>query len=157
MSSPDERRETLRTADRLTAAVEGLRGDLNMRFAFLARYGRVNRRIILVTIISLVFDLALTGLFIKGELQVQHNQDLLRSQAATISELSVASIRACQGGNLIRTRELGVWEHIISITKPPANETQAERAKRLRGLMAFKGYLKHAYAPRNCATLYGKP
>lgn len=64
--------------------------------------------------------------------------------AATLTEL-------CQAGNVARAQQVGLWEYVLHISRPPPHETAAQHAQRERTVRAFTAHLHKVFAPRNCA------
>ena len=72
-----------------------------------------------------------------------------------------ASVRAaasvtqlCQLGNESRAQQVVLWEHIITISRPPPHETPAQERRRLATVRAFGAYLHEVFAPRDCRALH---
>ena len=64
--------------------------------------------------------------------------------AATVTQL-------CMSGNEFRAEQIGLWEYVIRVSKPPAHETPAAREHRLAVVAAFDAHLHQVFKPRDCA------
>ena len=76
---------------------------------------------------------------------------VLTSRAITKAGHNAASIQQlCVTSNEFRAEQIGLWEFVINLSKPPAHETPAQKQIREHGLKVFEAYLHHVFAPRVC-------
>jgi hypothetical protein len=66
-----------------------------------------------------------------------------------------SQLAACDIGNRGRAGNIQLWDHVLSISKPPPNETPAQKAERLKTVKQFKVYVHHVFKPVDCGKLYG--
>ena len=75
--------------------------------------------------------------------------------AITTSARAAASVaQLCQLGNEARAQQIILWEHILTISRPPPHETPAQERRRLATVRAFGRYLHQVFAPRDCRALH---
>jgi hypothetical protein len=149
---PPAARETMDAADRLTAALSAMTGQLeavNKRLDLAEKAARRSRRIIVGLVVSLVLDVTLTILVTVFALQA-HNASAQAS--ATVADLHATQIQACQIGNQTLAKEILLWTHLAAISTN-AQTTTAQR-KTDAQLLAF---IRQTFAPRNCARIYKLP
>jgi hypothetical protein len=148
---------TIRTAQDLTGALNGMserldgvrrdaeeraeevRRNSEERDADLLRYGRKNRRLIWLTVLSLVADVTLTVFLAVFAVQVHH--------------AAASNRNLCLSSNAARTQNLQLWTHLIDLSAaspPRPGETAAQRAAAEKELAGLKAYVGHVFAPRNC-------
>jgi hypothetical protein len=130
MSSDD----ALQTARDLTTAL----GQVDGRLRKLTTYGRLNRAIAVLAAL-----LAICVAFLSW--QVHRN-------GATIDDVHSTLITSCRAGNQTRAAEVGLWDHIASLSdiaaQPPAVRRKDDE------LLA---YIRSTFAPRDCAREYRLP
>lgn len=146
---PPAPRETMDAADRLTAALAAMTGQLeavNKRLDLAEKAGRRSRRIIAGLVISLVLDITLTVLVTVFALQAH---DASAQASATVEQLHQTQISACEIGNQTLAKEVLLWTHLAAISTT-AQTTPAQR-KTDAQLLAF---IKATFAPRPCAKIY---
>lgn len=74
--------------------------------------------------------------------------------AITASARAAASVtQLCELGNEARAQQARLWEHIITISRPPPHETPAQERGRLATVRAFNRYLHEVFRPRDCRAL----
>ena len=129
MSENKPDREALDKAADLTGSLNRMADEVRR----LRRYGRTNRRFVLV-------DIALTlAVFFAGALAVHASS---RANSADSAQLAL-----CQSSNVARAQQIDLWEFLIHLSPPP-------RTARGRELIAkFEHHLHVVYAPRDCAAL----
>lgn len=149
-----QRQDAISTARQMTEALNGLSGRLDEakqewrdRDEFLTAYGRRNRMLAWLAgsaaFIALGLAVAVAVLFV----QVSDN-------AATISDLHSTNVSACQAGNVSRSEQIQLWEHLVAVSKPAPGESAAQRRQNEETAAAFLGYVRHVFAPRDCAAVY---
>lgn len=62
---------------------------------------------------------------------------------------------SCQDDNELRAAEIRLWEGVISISTPPADETPAQKAVRAQRLAQFRALLNEVFAPKDCGVAPG--
>jgi hypothetical protein len=127
--------------DQMSRRLEEVREDGEARIAFLAAYGRRNRRLILATIGSLVLDITLT--IILAVVAVQAHEASVAARHASASNLAL-----CQSANVARHQQISLWDFVLNL---PSSHRQTAQEK--RNVVTFEAYLKKIYAPRDCAAL----
>lgn len=76
---------------------------------------------------------------------------LLSSRAARAQIASRATVvQLCEAGNDFRARQVGLWVHLVTISRPPSHETAAQRQQRLEDTAAFLAYVRQVFSPRKC-------
>jgi hypothetical protein len=131
--------------NRLTGRLEEVRADseerdkqLTERDAQLSRYGRRNRHLIWVAIISLALDLLLTAALTVVAIQAH-------DASGAASAVAQSSRNLCLSGNVSRAQQVSLWNYVLTISQQPVSS--AEQAR----VAEFKTHLHKLFAPRNCA------
>jgi hypothetical protein len=131
--------------NRLTGRLEEVRADsedrdkqLTERDAQLSRYGRRNRHLIWVTIISLALDLLLTAALTVVAVQAHRASGAATAVAASDRNL-------CLSGNVSRAQQVNLWNYVLTLSQHPGSP--AEQAR----VADFKAHLHKLFAPRDCA------
>jgi hypothetical protein len=136
VTTPDDDRDPIGTAQDLTGALEGVSAELGR----LAAYGWRNRLLIWITIGSLCLDLLLTG-------WVYHVSSQAHGTAAELARTSASNLALCQASNVSRAQTIDLWKYVEGLgTKPQTAAQKAQVAK-------FDRYLNTLYGPRDCAAL----
>lgn len=151
-AAPPTASETVDAADRLTAALAAMTGQLeavNKRLDLAEKAARRSRRIIVGLVVSLVLDVTLTILVTVFALQA-HNASAQAS--ATVEQLHATQISACEIGNQTLAKEILLWTHLAALsttssTTPAQRRTDAE-------LLAF---IRQTFKARNCSAIYRLP
>jgi hypothetical protein len=138
-----EQKHAITAAQEMTAALNGL----SKRLDAAESYGRRNRRLIAITIVSMLVDVALTVAVTVALVGVHHN-------AATVSQLHGTSVSACRLGNQTRAANVALWDHVAAISQPRAGESTAQRRRQEKTTAAFLTYVRKVWASRNCQSLY---
>jgi hypothetical protein len=148
---------TIRTAKDLTSALTGLserldavKADSEDRDKGLKRYGRLNRRLVVIDILLTVAIAAATWVS-------AHAYDTASQAADSASQLRTSTIVACQQANVARAENVQLWNHLLdmSASKPPPGQTAAQHAK---VIAAFRAYVATVFKAKDCEKLYrGKP
>jgi hypothetical protein len=103
----------------------------------------VGARRAFVTLLVIVFLLAGMNLVFTAR-QV----NAVRAAAASVVQL-------CQLGNETRGQQVSLWEHLVTISRPPPHESAAERRRRLADTRAFLAYVEKVFAKRDCTAQFG--
>jgi hypothetical protein len=141
-------------AQTLAAALETMAGQLKTvndnseeRDAGLEKYGRANRHRIWLSYSLVAVDVLLT--VVVGLFAVQaHNA------STTATQTRVSSIAACQSTNVARAENEQLWDFVLALIAPKADETGAEKAAGEKVLADLRAHVVHAFMPRNCTQLY---
>ncbi len=110
----------------------------------LARYGRRNRVMIWVTIVSLALDLLLTAGLAVVSVQA-------RDAASSAAASSQAQMALCQASNVARAQQVELWDYVIGLSAAKKPQTASQR----QTTVAFAAHLRKLFAPRDCAHLSG--
>lgn len=151
---PPAARETVDAADRLTAALAAMTGQLeavNKRLDLAEKAAKRSRRIIAGLVVSLVLDITLTVLVTVFALQA-HNASAEAS--ATVQQLHASEIESCDASNQTRLQEIALWSHLASVSRPSPTATPAQAAASKKAVQQFLAYVVRVFSPRNCAHLY---
>jgi hypothetical protein len=133
--------------EEVKAGSEDRDNQLAERDAQLAMYGRKNRHLIWITIISLALDILLTGAVTVVAIQA-HDASSAASSARTAAIAVAQSDRnLCLSGNAARAQQVELWDYILSLAQPPATPAARDR------IAEFKAHLETIFAPRNCADV----
>lgn len=128
MTTPADR-DPIATAKGLTDVVRGLTEEV----VRLRKYGRTNRRFVVV-------DILLTlAVFLAGGIGVNAIQKA--------SDANSAQLALCQAGNVSRAQQIDLWDYVLSLSKPP--QTAEQRAV----VAKFEQHLHQVFAPRDCQKL----
>jgi uncharacterized membrane protein len=137
VSQPAAPRDPVATARALTAALDGLSGDIKR----LTDYGIRNRHLIWALIVSLILDLALTIVIALVAVQA-HDAN------ATALSAKAAQMALCEAGNTTRAQQRQLWFHLLTTPRLPGSppRTKAQQQQ----IDAFKAYISQTFAPRDC-------
>lgn len=72
-----------------------------------------------------------------------------------VAAVHVNQIQGCHIANMIRLREVQLWEHVVAVSRPPAGETPADRKQRQQTTRLFLGYVHRTFRELDCQRLYG--
>ncbi len=78
----------------------------------------------------------------------------VRTAEATAARSVASVVQLCQLGNESRAQQVTLWEHLVTISKPPPHETAAQRRERLATIRVFIAYVQRVFAPRDCARRF---
>jgi hypothetical protein len=145
----------------LTAALEGVRGDLQSfrdelksvreeseaRDKALAHAGHRRNRMIIALAASFCIDLLITGALAWNTVRVNDAQD---AASATVAQLHASNVSACEQANADRTRDIAIWDTFLNEVAPPATRSAAVKAK----VAVINAKIRVKDAPRNCQQLY---
>lgn len=143
MSQPEPNRETLDTAQGLTAAMGAVSEDIQR----LTAYGRRNRRLIWGLVISIILDLALTVSVAIVAVQA-HDAN------GAANQNRVSAIAACQSTNVARAQNQQLWDYLLAISQPRPGESAAQRARGEKALAEIRAKVATTFAPRDCQRQY---
>lgn len=59
-------------------------------------------------------------------------------------------VQLCEAGNDFRAKQVVLWVHLVTISRPPPHETAAQRQQRLEDTAAFLAYVRQVFSPRKC-------
>ena len=150
----DQRRDQAVTAARnLTRALE----DVDAELKRLNAYGRTSRHLIAGLAVSLLLDVILTIVVAVFAVQAHEANSRATIAGATASAIHSSQISACQIGNQLRVRQVGLWEHLIAVSQPPPQETAAQKRQRAKTAAAFLVYVKKTFPRLNCQQVYRLP
>jgi len=72
-----------------------------------------------------------------------------------VYEIHRSQIHSCEIGNDARASQLTIWDEVLNLSsKPPKNETPAQRAARLKQVRQFQAFLNLHLQQVNCDQLY---
>ena len=63
---------------------------------------------------------------------------------------SASIVQLCEQANSEHAKQVRLWTYIVAFTPPPAHETSAQRAQRLKVSVLFLAHVRQIFAPRNC-------
>jgi hypothetical protein len=63
-------------------------------------------------------------------------------------------LQLCETSNDFRAQQVTLWTHLIAISPPPPHETAAQKQQRQATIRVFLRYIRHVFAPRDCAANY---
>jgi len=132
---PEIAGDPLETAERLTTALN----IMSKRLDSVRTYGRRSRILIFVTIVSLVLDVALTGIVTVLAYRSTNLADSIRH----------ASISQCDANNAARLQDIAIWNRLLRVSPEGATAAQRQEVAELERLVAVKD------TPRDCTTAYG--
>lgn len=167
MTVPTPDREAIDTAQALTGVLEGVRGELksvNERQDKAERFGHRSRIIIVITGISLLIDLTVTGLFINNNVRLDHTTAALNATTmelkhtrATVAEVHQTLVSGCQGGNVTKAGQIQIWRKLASLSPPAAGTPPSVAAQQEKKVQTFLAFVAKINAPRDCAAVYKLP
>jgi hypothetical protein len=128
--------------DAVTARLDEVRSDSEARDAVLEHRGIVNRRLIVVTIASLLLDVILTAVIALVALQAHHADQ--RASSAAASQMAL-----CESGNVARKQQIDLWNFVIDLSSKSRPQTPQQRENAVK----FEKYLHRVFASRDCAHL----
>ena len=138
-------RDAITTAQGLTGALQGVTDEIKQ----LRRYGRFNRRFIIV-------DIALTVLlaFVGG----LSAHAVSQSSAASVlaQQNHTAQIVTCQAGNQARAQNEQLWAYVITLltsSPPRPGTTAAQKAEAARVVALLRAKVETTFESRNCQQL----
>ena len=167
MTEPTPDQAALATAQALTAALDGVQGELRavndrqddaeLRQAEADRRQRRDRILILLTILSLVIDLTVTGLFINNNVRLDHATSELQHTRATVAQVHQTLVAGCQAGNANKAGQVKIWDKLASLSPPAATTPPSVAARQEAKVQQFLAFIGRVDAPRNCAAAYKLP
>jgi hypothetical protein len=167
VTDPTPDQEAISTARALTAVLGGVQGELkavNERQDKADRFSHRSRVIIVFTVISLLIDLAVTGLFINNNVRLDHATAALHATTmqlqrtrATVAEFHQTIVAGCQAGNANKHGQILIWSKLASLSPPPATTPPSVAAQQEAKVQAFLAFVGRVDAPRDCAAVYKLP
>lgn len=146
MTEPTQDQKAITTAQGLIEVVQGLTGEVSN----LRKYGRHNRRFIIVDVILSILLAAVSLVAFQA------------SQRAGDASLVAASehtnlIASCRLTNESRAASVMLWEHLAQVAKPAPGSTPKQIAADKQQVAKLIAYVRTVYRPRDCTTLYHLP
>jgi hypothetical protein len=83
-----------------------------------------------------------------------HEVNAVRAAEMASARSAASVVQLCRAGNEFRAQQVGLWDHIVTISQPPPHETRAAERKRLATIRAFVAYVHRVFAPRDCARRF---
>lgn len=167
MTEPTPDQEAISTARALTAVLGGVQGELkavNERQDKAERFSHRSRVIIVITVISLLIDLTVTGLFINNNVRLDHATAALHATTmelqhtrATVAEVHQTLLAGCLAGNQNKHGQVLIWKKLASLTPPAASTPPAVAAQQEAKVQKFLAFVEQVDGPRNCAAAYKLP
>jgi hypothetical protein len=160
VTEPTPDQEAISTARALTAVLGGVQGELkavNERQDKAERFSHRSRVIIVITVASLLIDLAVTGLYISNSIRLDHATAELQHTRATVAEVHQTLIAGCLAGNGTKRGQIEVWHKLASLTPPAPSTPPSVAAQQEKKVQAFLAYVAKINAPRDCAAAYKLP
>lgn len=142
MSSPDGAVAAAQDLNETLQALERRLGEA-------LRREKVTRRLAVGLAVSVLVDIVVTAIVTVSLIRSDAAAAQGRRNEATISQIHAAAVGACQQGNQTRAQQVQLWEHIYSLgvtAKTPPAERAADNQ--------LIGYVRHVFAPRDCAAVY---
>lgn len=136
--------------EEVKAGSEGRDEQLAERDAQLATYGRRNRHLIWITIISLALDILLTAAVTVVAVQAHDASSAAVSARTAASAVAQSNRNLCLSGNAARAQQVELWNYILSLSQSPATPAARERVAK------FRARLEAIFAPRDCAHVNPK-
>jgi hypothetical protein len=130
----------------ITAATDALKTTTDALNATKAELSRLKRSRKTDRILGALLVLALLGL---GFNSVRVSRADAVAQAGHASSLA-----ACRASNVTRAKEVHLWNHLASLSKPAPGETKRQIAENKREVDEFLAYVAKTFAPRDCDSLY---
>jgi hypothetical protein len=167
VTDPTPDQAALDTAQALTVALDGMGRQLravNERQDRADRFSHRSRIIILITVVSLIIDLAITGLYINNSIRLDRATTALNATTmelqhtrATVAEVHQTLISGCQGGNVTKAGQIQIWRKLASLSPPAAGTPPSVAADQEKRVQAFLAFVAKINAPRDCAAVYKLP
>lgn len=123
---------------------------LTAEVVHLRKYGKRNRRYI-------VIDIALTVVIAAVSYVAVHAESSAHQNGVTIAQLHATQVNGCRAGNQTRVQEIQLWTHLASVATPAPGETHRQIIKGKRTVAALLAYIRSTFRPRNCRALYRLP
>lgn len=64
---------------------------------------------------------------------------------------AVNTTQLCEAGNESRAQQVELWTRLVALSQPPPHQTPAQARKQAQTIHVFLAYVRHLFAPRNCA------
>jgi hypothetical protein len=121
--------------------------EMTSQFAALKTYGHTNRRLIWITIASVILDVTLSVAVIVIAARQAHSNAEFQRSAASAAELRATNLASCENATQSRALQRNIWDTLL--TSPVAAKQPPAELARLKREVAL------AYPPRNCQKIYG--
>jgi Mn-containing catalase len=171
MTQPDPRQGAVAVAEKLTEALNGVRGELQTvnaaseeRDAELQRYGHRNRIIGVGAVAFTIIDVIATVVAIVAVVVAIHASNraaVAQAQASVAQSIAkaehVSLLASCATGNAYRAEQVAVWGKLASLTKEPSGTSEAKAARDKKAVDGFLAFVGQLNKPRDCATVYKIP
>lgn len=135
---------------RLTEAVNGLRADVTR----LRRYGRRNRKLVLVDIIATLIAVISTVIALHANSDATRAQDSANRAYARVVAEHASQLSGCRIGNQLRAEQRELWSHLAAISRPPPHLTAAQLAEHQKQIRNLLAYVNHVFPQLDCKALY---
>lgn len=157
-------RDAMDTASGLTAALEGfseqlkaVHDELKAMGKRLDREARLTRRlrhVVVALAISFALDITLTVLLtvVAGQAHTASAQ-----AKATVAQLHATQIAACGTGNLLRAKQVQLWDHLVKVSPPPPHQTRQQAARYRQRIAIILAYVRRTFPQLDCKSLYHLP
>jgi hypothetical protein len=131
---PDQ--EAIAAADKLGARL----GELTESLQVAKVYGKRNRRLIWMLLVSLCLDVALTAGLAVGLFQVRAANTAARVARQT-------NINLCKSSNVARAQQIGLWTYVLDLSGKPRTPQEQVTVRK------FTHHLHVIFQPRNCQDI----
>lgn len=105
----------------------------------LRRYGRTNRKFVIVDVVLTVLLAGVGGLSVHAASQADQNR--------------TAQIVTCQSSNQARAQNEQLWSYTLTLFKPRPGQTPGQQAQAAVALAALHAKVEQTFAPRDCTAL----
>lgn len=147
------------TAQRLTAALEGVEGRLGEAVAAterasrerddaLAKYGRRNRQLIWTAIASVAVDILLSVVVTLFAVQAHNASESAKAATMRSQHAAASNLALCRASNVARHQQIELWDFLLSLGN---RKHQTQRQK--TNITVFEKRLHIIFAPRDCVAL----
>jgi hypothetical protein len=132
--------------------LSGRVGALTAEVVRLRKYGRSNRRFIVIDVVLTVALAAVSWLAADATAAANRN-------GVTIAQLHQTQLNGCVSGNQTRAQEIQLWMHLATVSQeqPAPHLTERQIAQNKKEVAALLAYIRTTFQPRNCRALYRIP
>lgn len=124
------------------------------RDAALAKYGRLNRMLVIAAIVGFLLDVTATTFAFVAFAEVRGLLGQVERNSATVAQLHETNVSACQSGNAIRAQQEQALDGILTLGPARPGQTPAERRAAAALLARDRARIARGWGPRNCARIY---
>ena len=110
----------------------------------LGRYGRTNRRRILVLTAAIVPDLILTAVGVWAVVRANGAHD-------TADQARASQVQTCLASNVTRAQNAQLWDFVVDLAEK--STTAPQTPQRRAQLTAFRAEIQRVFAPRDCSKI----